>query len=110
MSTQVNNAFNFELRFQSLFNAGRALSFPCTIDGRVDMDRLSRAALSNYLYARALVGREFFIPFVENRSCGCRPGATEHEVLDGSTYLHAGVGASQREGATSRDNTECRRG
>lgn len=71
MSTQANDAF--ELRFQSLFNEERRLAFPCNIAGQVDMDALSRSALINYLYARALVGREFFMPSVEDRAPLCSP-------------------------------------
>ncbi len=53
-----------ELRFASLFNTGRALSFPCDPKGRVELDRLSEPALRNYLFARAVVGREFATPLV----------------------------------------------
>lgn len=54
----------FEIRFQSLFKAGRALSFPCDAQGRVQLDALSDRARDNYLYARAVVGREFAFPAV----------------------------------------------
>ncbi|NRF71055.1 hypothetical protein HLB44_29035 [Aquincola sp. S2] len=54
----------YELRFQSLFQAGRALAFPCDADGHVDMDALSRRALNNYLFARTLIGRDFGSPMV----------------------------------------------
>ncbi len=54
---------HYESRFQSLF-AGRAYAFPCDVAGRVDMDALSDTARENYLYARAVVGREFSIPAV----------------------------------------------
>lgn len=54
----------FEIRFQSLFNEGRALSFPCDARGLVHMDSLSDRARQNYLYARAVVGREFAMPAV----------------------------------------------
>ena len=39
-----------ELRFQSLFDAGRSYAFPCDAAGRVDMDALSDKARENYLY------------------------------------------------------------
>jgi hypothetical protein len=52
----------FELRFESLFVAGRALVFPCDAAGQVDMDALSDRARANYLCARALMGREFGYP------------------------------------------------
>jgi hypothetical protein len=54
----------FELRFESLFVEGRGLSFPCNAQGHVDMDALSERARCNYLYARAVVGREFRTPAV----------------------------------------------
>lgn len=52
----------FELRFQSLFNEGRGLVFPCDNRGRVDVDILPDRARNNYLVARMLVGREFATP------------------------------------------------
>jgi hypothetical protein len=54
----------FELRFQSLFNSGRGYSFPCDPKGLVDLNRLSDGARNNYLYARAMVGRELAVPAV----------------------------------------------
>jgi len=54
----------YELRFRSLFDEGRALAFPCDEQGHVDLDALSPRALHNYYYARAVVGREFFMPAV----------------------------------------------
>jgi hypothetical protein len=54
----------YEIRFQSLFKPGRALSFPCDAQGRVELDALSDRARDNYLYARAVVGREFAFPAV----------------------------------------------
>jgi len=58
---------NYELRFQSLFNEGRGLAFPCDAAGHVDMDLLSQRARDNYLYARTVVGREFATPAVQPR-------------------------------------------
>jgi len=55
----------YELRFQSLFDAGRAYAFPCDAQGHVDMDRLSDRARANYLYARTVVGRELLTPSVQ---------------------------------------------
>ncbi|MBG6079129.1 hypothetical protein [Rubrivivax gelatinosus] len=54
----------FQLRFQSLFQQGRALAFPCDAQGHVPMDDLSERARCNYLYARAVVGREYATPAV----------------------------------------------
>jgi hypothetical protein len=56
-----------EIRFQSLFNEGRALCFPCDEQGHVPLDALSERARDNYLYARAVVGREFAYPLVRPR-------------------------------------------
>ena len=54
----------FEIRYQSLFSAGRALAFPCDAEGHVQMDSLSDRARDNYLYARAVVGREYAYPSI----------------------------------------------
>lgn len=54
----------YELRFQSLFDEGRAYAFPCDAAGHVDVDALSERARRNYLYARAVVGRELAVPAV----------------------------------------------
>jgi hypothetical protein len=54
----------YEIRFQSLFNEGRALCFPCDEQGQVTMDDLSERARQNYLYARAVIGREYAYPLV----------------------------------------------
>lgn len=53
------------LRFRSLFESGRGYAFPCDERGRVDLDDLSECARNNYLYARAMVGRELAVPAVE---------------------------------------------
>jgi hypothetical protein len=61
-----NSSMNqFELRFQSLFDRGRGFAFPCDPTGQVDLDRLSERARNNYLYARAMVGRELSVPAVQ---------------------------------------------
>lgn len=52
----------FELRFLSLFDSGRGYSFPCDPTGQVDLNGLSDRARNNYLYARAMVGRELSVP------------------------------------------------
>ncbi len=56
---------HYELRFKSLFHEGRALAFPCDAGGLVHLDALSDTARNNYLYARAVVGREFAAPAVQ---------------------------------------------
>jgi|EndMetStandDraft_2_1072991.scaffolds.fasta_scaffold1311020_1 hypothetical protein len=63
-SFNLNNT-RYEIRFRSLFQEGRGLSFPCDSEGHVQLDDLSDAARNNYLYARALVGREYAMPAVQ---------------------------------------------
>jgi len=58
----------YELRFRSLFREGRAYSFPCDADGRVDIDSLSDSARCNYFYARTVIGRELSMPAVQPSS------------------------------------------
>lgn len=55
----------FELRFQSLFDEGRAYAFPCDASGRVDIDALSHKLRLNYLFVRTLIGRDFSMPAVQ---------------------------------------------
>ncbi len=55
----------FQLCFRSLFDPGRGYAFPCDVEGRVDLDQLSDTARNNYLFARAMVGRELSAPAVE---------------------------------------------
>lgn len=55
----------FEIRFQSLFREGRALAFPCSLEGRVDLGAMSERARNNYLFACATIGREYAVPVVE---------------------------------------------
>ncbi|MFG6440573.1 hypothetical protein [Roseateles sp. LKC17W] len=58
---------HYELRFESLFQAGRALAFPCDAQGGVLLDALSEQARQNYLFARAVVGRDYAAPIVLRR-------------------------------------------
>jgi hypothetical protein len=62
-STIRSASSSHELRFRYLFD-GRGLSFPCDPSGRVDLDALSECARNNYLFARAVVGRDFALPEV----------------------------------------------
>jgi len=62
--TPLQEGPGYQLRFQSLFDEGRAYAFPCDALGHVDMDALSDRARQNYLYARAVIGREFAFPAV----------------------------------------------
>lgn len=63
-ATHEAAASSHQIRFQSLHNEGRALAFPCDAQGRVHLDGLSERARQNYLFARAVVGREFAYPAV----------------------------------------------
>ena len=58
------SANGYEIRFCSLLDQGCALAFPCDARGEVEMDSLSDRARNNYLYARAVVGREYATPAV----------------------------------------------
>jgi hypothetical protein len=57
----------YELCFRSLFNSGRGYAFPCDCEGHVNLDGLSERLRNNYLFARALVGRDLAAPEVH---CG----------------------------------------
>jgi hypothetical protein len=57
-------ARRFEVRFRSLFQEGRGMAFPCDANGRVDLDALSERGRSSYLFALAMVGREYTSPSV----------------------------------------------
>ena len=54
----------FELYFPSLNMSSPALSFPCDASGKVWVDTLSQRARDNYLFARALMGRDYGMPTV----------------------------------------------
>ena len=58
----------YELHFESLSGAHGACDFPCDARGQVDMDRLEDLALVNYLYARAVIGREYGLPSVRSKA------------------------------------------
>jgi hypothetical protein len=62
---EQTGSMSFLLCFRSLFQRGRGYAFPCDGAGRVNLDDLSDAARNNYLYARAMVGRELSAPAVE---------------------------------------------
>jgi hypothetical protein len=64
MPVRPHTGSSHVLRFESLVHPGRGLAFPCDAAGRVNLDALGDAALRNYLYARAVVGREFNLPQV----------------------------------------------
>jgi hypothetical protein len=64
MNTSIDGDDTFEIRYASLHAVGRWLAFPCDAQGHVDLDALSERACLNYLYARALVGRDYACPSV----------------------------------------------
>ena len=64
MSSVIAHKARYEIRFPSLSPEGHGLSFPCDAEDHVDLDDMSDAARNDYLYARALVGREFASPAV----------------------------------------------
>jgi hypothetical protein len=64
VSTPRSDSIGFMLHFDSLFHEGRGLAFPCDARGHVDLDKLPDRARDNYLYARAVIGREYAQPAV----------------------------------------------
>ena len=67
-AVDVDPPAHCDLRFQSLFDAGRSYAFPCDAAGHVDLDCLSDRARETYLYARTMIGREVSCPVVMLRS------------------------------------------
>jgi hypothetical protein len=71
----------FEIRFRSLFQDDRALTFACNREGRVDLDAMSERARNNYFFARATIGLEYALPVVKRSDVGrelkfpCEPQA-----------------------------------
>jgi hypothetical protein len=63
MAQSASNCF--QLSFRSLFNSGRGFAFPCDERGTVNMDGMSEKARNNYLFARAVVGRDLCPPAIE---------------------------------------------
>ncbi|MBL0427497.1 hypothetical protein [Ramlibacter alkalitolerans] len=65
----------FVLHFRSLFHSGRGFEFPCDAGGQVDLDAMSERIRNNYLYARAMIGREVAWPSVRRISEASLQGA-----------------------------------
>jgi len=63
----VGAVCSHQLRFVSLFDPGRGLAVPCDASGKVDMDSLTERLRNAYLAARAMVGREYGYPTVQQR-------------------------------------------
>lgn len=57
---------DFQLCYRSLFDPGRGFAFPCDAQGHVELDSLTERSRNNYLYARAMVGKELALPRVES--------------------------------------------
>lgn len=64
MKTSTMTPCRYELRFQPLVPEGEAFAFPCDAEGHVDLDGLSDRDRGEYLYARAVIGREVAMPAV----------------------------------------------
>lgn len=62
---------DYELRFEPLRERREALAFPCDESGRADMDAMDNVTRNQYLFARALVGRDYSPARVE------RPNASD---------------------------------
>jgi hypothetical protein len=56
--------FSHELRFASLLDPSRALSFPCDRRGEIQLDELGERARNDYFFARTVVGRDYGLPTV----------------------------------------------
>ena len=54
----------YEVRFESLFHAGRGLTFPCDAQGRVPLQCLSERARENYRRAQEQVGVDYATPAI----------------------------------------------
>jgi len=57
-------AARHQLCFRPLAGAASPLSFRCDAAGNVDLDALDRRERLEYLYARAMVGRDFVRPCI----------------------------------------------
>jgi hypothetical protein len=65
MDHESKSSNGFQLYFRSLFLSGRGFAFPCDERGRVNLDGLGERARVNYLFARAMVGRDLASPAIE---------------------------------------------
>jgi len=54
----------YQVQYRSLRRSDHILAFPCDERGRVELDALSEPVRLNYLFARAMVGREMAPPAV----------------------------------------------
>ena len=77
LAAECAPAADFVLHFSSLFHAGREFAFPCDEQGVVNLDSLPVRIRNNYLYARAMLGREFAWPTVRCTQAGPRGRFTQ---------------------------------
>jgi|APDOM4702015023_1054809.scaffolds.fasta_scaffold264967_1 hypothetical protein len=87
MAQTVSMSFEseFEVHFRSLLRRGLEFIFPCDREGRVDLDALSDRAKANYLFARAMVGREYARPAVCRHEVNpCKPQANVRAASEGA--------------------------
>jgi hypothetical protein len=61
-SPSTHGPASVELRFVHRSNDRKSLTFPCDAAGRVNMDALDDRTRNDYLFARALVGRDYEFP------------------------------------------------
>jgi len=66
-------AGRFELWFRPLSKAAVAQHFRCDAAGQVDLNALSDRDRDEYLFARALVGRDFDRPVVQEGASAAPP-------------------------------------
>jgi len=59
ITQSIHPATLFEMRFDSLSDAGRALALPCDEAGRIDLDAMSEPVRNSYFYARAMRGWQY---------------------------------------------------
>lgn len=62
-------SFTRELRFLPRTESMQCLIFPCDAAGRVDLDSLGDRERNTYLFARALMGRDYAFPVICPRDC-----------------------------------------
>jgi hypothetical protein len=55
---------DFEIRYACLAREHEDLCFPCDCCGHVELDALSPQDAENYLFARAMVGRDYALPAI----------------------------------------------
>lgn len=61
-SPSTHGPASVELRFVHRSNDRKSQRFPCDAAGRVNMDALDERARNDYLFARALMGRDYEFP------------------------------------------------